>query len=301
MLLATFVVQALATGCMLAGVDYLAEDVLDQSGATDDPVRLLRRTRPAADARVGGAGRADRQAHRLLPGVAASWPLGALASVTGAVGAAGVVFAAVAVVGVGYAGCQVFPLAMLPDAAAADARRTGSSRVGIYTGVWTAGETLGLALGPGLFALVLALGGYVSSTDRRRRPVGHGPHRDHARLLRAPGGAGRCSACWSLSRYRLDAREVALADRRPLMDDVLARAAGAAGRGPAGARRAHAGLRLRLRACPTSTGSGARRWRRTPARTASTRRRSRACWRWRTTSSASPATCSTRRTPRSGR
>ena len=34
LLLATYVVQALATGCMLAGVDYLAEDVLDQSGAT---------------------------------------------------------------------------------------------------------------------------------------------------------------------------------------------------------------------------------------------------------------------------
>ncbi len=38
-----------------------------------------------------------------------------------------VVCRAVALVGVGYAGCQVFPLAMLPDAAAVDARRTGSS------------------------------------------------------------------------------------------------------------------------------------------------------------------------------
>ena len=54
---------------------------------------------------------------------------------------------------------------MLPDAAAVDARRTGSNRAGVYTGVWTAGETLGLALGPGVFALVLAIGGYQSSTD----------------------------------------------------------------------------------------------------------------------------------------
>jgi Na+/melibiose symporter-like transporter len=30
--------------------------------------------------------------------------------------------------------------------------------------VWTAGETLGLALGPALYAAVLALGGYVSSS-----------------------------------------------------------------------------------------------------------------------------------------
>jgi glycoside/pentoside/hexuronide:cation symporter, GPH family len=69
------------------------------------------------------------------------------------------------VVGVGYAACQMFPLAMLPDVAAADTARTGESRAGTYTGVWTAGETLGLALGPLLYAGVLALGGYVSSTD----------------------------------------------------------------------------------------------------------------------------------------
>ena len=45
-----------------------------------------------------------------------------------------------------------------------DAHRTGSNRAGVYTGVWTAGETLGLAVGPGLFGLLLAAGGYVSST-----------------------------------------------------------------------------------------------------------------------------------------
>ncbi|MBV9832608.1 MAG: MFS transporter, partial [Marmoricola sp.] len=73
------------------------------------------------------------------------------------------VYGATALVGLGYAGVQVFPLAMLPDAAAVDARRTGDNRAGVYTGVWTAGETLGLALGPALFALVLALGGYHSS------------------------------------------------------------------------------------------------------------------------------------------
>ena len=55
-------------------------------------------------------------------------------------------YSATALVGVGYAGAQVFPMAMLPDAAAVDARRTGENRAGVYTGVWTAGETLGLAL-----------------------------------------------------------------------------------------------------------------------------------------------------------
>ena len=80
------------------------------------------------------------------------------------------VFAAVALVGVGYAGAQVFPMAMLPDAAAIDSRRTGSNRVGVYTGVWTAGETLGLALGPGVFALVLAAR-RLRVVDDRRRPA----------------------------------------------------------------------------------------------------------------------------------
>src|SRR5690606_9991378 len=75
-----------------------------------------------------------------------------------------VTFAAVAVVGVGYTGAQVFPMAMLPDVAAADARRTGANRAGVFTGIWTAGETLGMALGPGVFAVVLALGDYQSST-----------------------------------------------------------------------------------------------------------------------------------------
>ena len=33
-------------------------------------------------------------------------------------------------------------------------------------GIWTAGETLGLALGPGIYAVVLAIGGYVFSTGQ---------------------------------------------------------------------------------------------------------------------------------------
>jgi Na+/melibiose symporter-like transporter len=34
----------------------------------------------------------------------------------------------------------------------------------VFTGLWTAGETLGLALGPGIYALVLQLFGYASSS-----------------------------------------------------------------------------------------------------------------------------------------
>ena len=99
--------------------------------------------------------------------------------------------ASVAVVGVGYAACQMFPLAMLPDVAAADTARTGESRAGTYTGVWTAGETLGLALGPFLYAGVLAAG-RLRLVDRcRRRPARLGAHRDRAGLHRRPGRARR--------------------------------------------------------------------------------------------------------------
>lgn len=162
LLLTTFVLQALATGCMLAGVDYLAGDVLERDGASTvlfvcfvGPALLLTPAWAAIGRRIGKK-----------PGYVASslvLAAGAALAVLAGSAPAPVVFAAVALVGVGYAGVQVFPLAMLPDAAAVDARRTGSSRVGVYTGVWTAGETLGLALGPGLFAVVLALGSYRSS------------------------------------------------------------------------------------------------------------------------------------------
>jgi Na+/melibiose symporter-like transporter len=58
----------------------------------------------------------------------------------------------------------VFALAMLADCIGRDTERTGRRQAGVFTGVWTAGETLGLALGPGIYALILQLFGYVSSS-----------------------------------------------------------------------------------------------------------------------------------------
>src|SRR3954452_24702336 len=163
-LLTTFVIQALATGCMLAGVDYLASDVLGKDGASTilficfvGPALLLTPVWAAIGTRVGKKRGYVASSVALAAG-------GGLA-VTAQSAPLGVVYLAVVLVGVGYAGCQVVPMATLPDAAAVDARRTGSNRAGVYTGVCTAGETLGLALGPGVFALVLAIGGYRSSTD----------------------------------------------------------------------------------------------------------------------------------------
>ena len=210
LLLTTYVVQALATGCMLAGVDYLAEDVLDRSGATTvlfvcfvGPALVLTPAWAAVGERVG----------KKAGYVAASAVLavGALLAATAQSAPAAVVFGATALVGVGYAGCQVFPLAMLPDAAAVDARRTGSNRAGVYTGVWTAAETFGLALGPGLFALVLAIGGYESSTTGDVAQASSARTAITLGFSVLPAILVVVSLGW-LARYRLDATEVAAAE-----------------------------------------------------------------------------------------
>jgi GPH family glycoside/pentoside/hexuronide:cation symporter len=53
---------------------------------------------------------------------------------------------------------------MLADCIGLDTERTGRRQAGVFTGLWTAGETLGLALGPGVYALILQTFGYVSSS-----------------------------------------------------------------------------------------------------------------------------------------
>ena len=162
-LLMTFVVQALGVGTMLAGVAYMADDVLDSPGAASilfaafvGPALLVT---PLWER--WGATRTKRSGYTAASVVMAA----GMALVFGSpVTTPVLLYVAAGLTGIGYAGAQVFPMAMLPDAAAHDAHRSGQNRIGVYTGVWTAGETLGLALGPALFAIVIALGGYESST-----------------------------------------------------------------------------------------------------------------------------------------
>jgi Na+/melibiose symporter-like transporter len=67
----------------------------------------------------------------------------------------------VAVAGAAYAGLQSLPLAMLPDTVAHDAQVHGPGRAGTFSGVWTAGETAGLALGGTILSIVLAVTGFI--------------------------------------------------------------------------------------------------------------------------------------------
>jgi GPH family glycoside/pentoside/hexuronide:cation symporter len=161
-LLICWVVQAAGIGTMLAGVKYFADHVLVQkSGATFlfaafvGPALLVMPLWTAVGRRQG----------KLFSLIAASllFTAGALALLTAPVLPAVAVYLIVALVGAGYAGQQVFAMAMLPDCIAHDTERTGRRQAGVFTGLWTAGETLGLALGPGIYALLLQIFGYVSS------------------------------------------------------------------------------------------------------------------------------------------
>jgi len=163
-LLACFVVQAAGIATMLAGVQYFATHVLNDE-ETGPTVLFACFVGPALLVmplwkRVG------ERSGKLRGYWIASllFAAGAAVLVAALVLPAVVIYLVTAVIGVGYAGQQVFGLAMLPDCIAYDAARTGRRQAGVFTGLWTAGETLGLALGPGMYAVVLAVFGYVSST-----------------------------------------------------------------------------------------------------------------------------------------
>ncbi|KXT56556.1 MFS transporter [Gordonia sp. QH-12] len=162
-LLSVFVIQALASAVMLAGAQYLATYVLDSSAALTPlfvalvaPALLVMPLWVRVGRRFGK-----------LRGLYAASALFLLADVilAFAIAAPGAwVFGVLAITGVGYAGMQTFPLAMLPDVIDEYSARTGREQGGALSGLWTAGETLGMAVGPGLYLLVLAATGFVSST-----------------------------------------------------------------------------------------------------------------------------------------
>jgi Na+/melibiose symporter-like transporter len=162
-LLLCYVIQAVGIGTMLAGVQYFADHVVGTDGGATflfaafvGPALLVMSLWSLIGRRHG----------KLRSLVAASliFAAGALLLLAAPGLPPVAVYLIVAVIGVGYAGQQVFAMAMLPDCIAYDTERTGRRQAGVFTGVWTAGETFGLALGPGLYALILQIFGYVSSS-----------------------------------------------------------------------------------------------------------------------------------------
>jgi Na+/melibiose symporter-like transporter len=161
-LLATFLLQGLATGIMLAGAQYVATWVLKSEDAvTYLFIALIAPALLAAPlwgmiARRIGKERGFTYAS-ILYGLAAL-------SLVGLLWAPGAwVYIPVAVAGAAYAGMQSLPMAMLPDVISHDAVSHGEGQAGTFGGMWTAGETTGMALGATVLTIVLAIAGYAES------------------------------------------------------------------------------------------------------------------------------------------
>lgn len=84
------------------------------------------------------------------------------------------VYALVALMGVGYAGSQLFPFSMLPDVQRAELARTGVAREGVMTGVWMASDKGGIALGAFVAAQVLAATGFAEGGVEQTPEAVHG-------------------------------------------------------------------------------------------------------------------------------
>ncbi|MFD5213390.1 MFS transporter [Microbacterium sp. NPDC058345] len=163
-LLVTFMLQGLATGLMLAAAQYVARWVLDDETAVTQlfvaliaPALLMAPVWKMIADRIG-----KERAFRLASAVflLATLILAAMVWLPG-----WWILAPVGLAGAAYAGMQTLPMAMLPDVIAHDRSRSGGgNRAGVFGGVWTAGETTGMALGGTVLALVLAATGYLETT-----------------------------------------------------------------------------------------------------------------------------------------
>ncbi|MEV1130334.1 MFS transporter [Agromyces sp. NPDC049794] len=162
-LLTAFVLQGLATGAMLAGAQFVATWVLgNERLVTALFVALIAPAVLCAPAWERVARRIGKERGFVI---ASALFAVAAASLVGMLWAPGPwVYAPVALAGAAYAGMQSLPMAMLPDVISHDAGRHGAGRAGSFGGVWTAGETAGMALGATLLTIVLAVTGYAEST-----------------------------------------------------------------------------------------------------------------------------------------
>lgn len=167
-LLLTYMLQGLATGLMLAAAQFVARWLLHDEGAVTPLFLAL--IAPALFAAPVWKVIADRLGKERAFRLSSLLFLVAVLILTAMVWAPGWwILAPVALAGAAYAGMQTLPMAMLPDIIAHDraagGRAAGGSagRAGMFSGVWTAGETTGMALGATVLSIVLAATGYVES------------------------------------------------------------------------------------------------------------------------------------------
>jgi len=159
-LLLTFLLQGLATGVMLAGAQYVATWVLGTGVAIlfvslIGPALLFAPVWAAISRRIGK--------ERAFVWASALYGVAALLIVLQLWWPGEWIYVPVALAGAGYAGMQALPMSMLPDVISHDSRRHKVASAGTFGGVWTAGETTGMALGATVLTIVLAVSGYLES------------------------------------------------------------------------------------------------------------------------------------------
>jgi glycoside/pentoside/hexuronide:cation symporter, GPH family len=168
LLLATYVLQSLAVSVMLAGAPYLATYRLDDYDWTSVLfVALVAPSIVVVPLWVRAARRFGK-APCLLAATAGFAVVTVSLLVTASPGRAWLVVAQCALLGCGYAAMQLLAFSLLPDVITDDEGRSGRRQAGAFTGVWTAGETLGAAAGPALYAAVLALSSFASAPADER-------------------------------------------------------------------------------------------------------------------------------------
>lgn len=163
-LLLAFVVQGLAVGCMLAAVEFYCVYQLGDASLTSTLFVCL-----VAPSLITmpiwawvGRHKGKRFGYQLCTIIFALSGMSLLFADAEQMWS---VYLRIVVMGTAYAGTQMFPLAMLPDAISDDQRRSGANRAGAFTGFWTAGEKVGLAMGAVVFALILGLAGFLEGEN----------------------------------------------------------------------------------------------------------------------------------------
>ncbi|MFI0794777.1 MFS transporter [Micromonospora rubida] len=157
-LVAAYLAMSTTTHLVLAGVPYYAEYELGRPTLTTVLVAAF--VAPALLVTPGWLAVARRVGkQRALLAAQGAFAAGSLVLAVGRPAGLPALVAAVAVLGVSFAGMQLLPFAMVPDVI----RAAGATGAGTYTGVWTATEATGAALGPYAYALCLAAGGFVAS------------------------------------------------------------------------------------------------------------------------------------------
>ncbi len=161
-LFGSYIIQVLGIGAMLAGVDFYSAYILGDPGLTS--VLFVCLIGPALVTmplwvRVG------RRYGKLAGYITCTilFTAGGLCLMIAGPESLWLVFLIVFVMGAGYAGTQLFPYSMLPDTISADTVKTGLRRAGTYTGIWTAADKAGFAVGPVVFASILALTGFIET------------------------------------------------------------------------------------------------------------------------------------------